>query len=109
MMSFVETCLNLSATKWRVFISSSENKALLNGLPFRDLNCSQIFLLFKPAAKILFMGNTPSRTRLYRGIINKYLAQMEQIYEIHGIINRMNEPFQGHKTYDAFLIFLKDK
>lgn len=68
----------------------------------------QIFLLFKPTAKILFMGNTASRTRLYRGIINKYLARMEQIYEIHGIINRRNEPFEGHKNYDAFLIFLKD-
>jgi hypothetical protein len=68
----------------------------------------QVFLAFQPTAKILFMGSTPSRTRLYRGIINKYLAEAEKIYEIHGIIEWMNEPFQGHKTYDAFLIFLKN-
>ena len=67
----------------------------------------QVFLTFQPIAKVLFMGSTPSRTRLYRGIINKYLAQAEQIYEIHGIINWVNEPFQGDKTYDAFLIFQK--
>jgi hypothetical protein len=67
----------------------------------------QVFLTFKPSAKVFFMGSTPSRTRLYRGIINKYLAQAEQIYEIHGIIDWSNEPFQGDKTYDAFLIFLK--
>nr|MCU0339015.1 hypothetical protein [Spirosomataceae bacterium] len=41
----------------------------------------QVFLTFKPSAKVFFMGSTPSRTRLYRGIINKYLAQAEQIYE----------------------------
>jgi hypothetical protein len=67
----------------------------------------QVFLIFKPTAKVLFMGSTASRTRLYRGIINKYLAEAEQIYEIHGIIDWENEPFQGHKTYDAFLIFPK--
>jgi hypothetical protein len=39
----------------------------------------QVFLTFQPTAKVLFMGSTPSRTRLYRGIINKYLAQAEQI------------------------------
>lgn len=68
----------------------------------------QVFLTFQPTAKVLFMGSTPSRTRLYRGIINKYLAKTEQIYEIHGIIDWVNEPFQGHKAYDAFLIFLKN-
>lgn len=68
----------------------------------------RVFLTFRPTAKILFMGSTESRTRLYRGIINKYLAQAEQIYEIHGIIDWVNEPFQGHKTYEAFLIFLKN-
>jgi hypothetical protein len=67
----------------------------------------QVFLTFQPTAKVLFMGSTPSRTRLYRGIINNYLAQAEQIYEIHGIIDWLNEPFQGHKTYEAFLIFQK--
>ena len=51
----------------------------------------QVFLIFKPTAKVLFMGSTASRTRLYRGIINKYLAEAEQIYEIHGIlIGRMS-------------------
>jgi hypothetical protein len=37
-----------------------------------------------------------------------FLAEAEKIYEIHGIIDWVNEPFQGHKTYDAFLIFLKN-
>jgi hypothetical protein len=67
----------------------------------------QVFLSFQPTAKVLFMGSTLSRTRLYRGIINKYFAQAEQIYEIHGIIDWINEPFQSHKNYEAFLIFLK--
>jgi hypothetical protein len=67
----------------------------------------QVFLTFQPTAKVLFMGRTASRTRLYRGIINKYLAQAEQIYEVHGIIDWVNEPFQGHKTYEDFLIFQK--
>ena len=67
----------------------------------------QVFLTFQPTAKVLFMGRTASRTRLYRGIINKYLAQAEQIYEVHDIIDWVNEPFQGHKTYEDFLIFQK--
>jgi hypothetical protein len=68
----------------------------------------KVFLTFEPSAKILFMGSTASRTRLYRGIINKYFAEAEQFYEIHGITDWTNEPFQGHKTYEAFLIFLKN-
>lgn len=68
----------------------------------------QVFLTFQPTAKVFFMGSTPSRTRLYRGIINKYLAQAEQIYETHGIIDWVNEPFEGHKNYEVFLIFLKN-
>ena len=67
----------------------------------------QVFLTFKPNSKILFMGSTPSRTRLYRGIISKYLHQAELIYEIHGISDWENEPFRANKNYDAFLIFLK--
>ena len=68
----------------------------------------QVFLTFQPKAKVLFMGSTPSRTRLYRGIINKYFEKAEPIYEIHGITDWVNEPFQGHKTYEAFLIFLRN-
>jgi polysaccharide pyruvyl transferase WcaK-like protein len=67
----------------------------------------RVFIALKPDAKVLFMGSTPSRTRLYRGVINKYIAQAEQVYEIHGIIDWINEPFNGSKNYDAFLIFQK--
>lgn len=68
----------------------------------------QVFLTFQPEAKVLFMGSSPSRTRLYRGIISKYLSQAELFYAIHGISNWVNEPFQRDKNYDAFLIFLRN-
>lgn len=68
----------------------------------------QVFLTFQPEAKVLFMGSSPSRTRLYRGIISKYLGQAELFYIIHGISNWVNEPFQRDKNYDAFLIFLRN-
>ncbi len=67
----------------------------------------QVFIALNPNTKVLFMGSTPSRTRLYRGIINKYIGQAKQVYEIHGIIDWVNEPFNGNKNYDAFLIFQK--
>lgn len=101
-LALVDVCQN--GTFDDMSVSNNQDMETIIATVIRTI---QVFLTFQPTAKVLFMGSTPSRTRLYRGIINKYLAQAEQIYEIHGIIDWVNEPFQGHKTYDAFLIFQK--
>ncbi len=67
----------------------------------------QVFLAFRPKAKVLFMGSTKTRNRLYRAVISKSYQQTERIYEIHGINNWENEPFEKNKDYEAFLIFLR--
>ena len=67
----------------------------------------QVFLALHPKAKVLFMGSTKTRNRLYRAVISKYYQQTERIYEIHGIHNWENEPFEKNKDYEAFLIFLR--
>lgn len=67
----------------------------------------QLFLTSHIKAKVMIMGSTASRTRLYRIIINKYLSDFELNYEIHGIVDWKNEVFRRNKNYDAFLIFLR--
>jgi hypothetical protein len=67
----------------------------------------QVFLALHPQARVLFMGSTKARNRLYRAVISKYYQQMERIYEIHGINSWENEPFEKNKDYEAFLIFLR--
>ena len=67
----------------------------------------QVFLALHPRAKVLFMGSTKTRNRLYRAVISKYYQETERIYEIHGINNWENEPFEKNKDYEAFLIFLR--
>jgi hypothetical protein len=67
----------------------------------------QVFLALHPEAKVLFIGSTKTRNRLYRAVISKYYQQTERIYEIHGINNWENEPFEKNKDYEAFLIFLR--
>jgi hypothetical protein len=87
-------------------ISVSDNGDMENILS-TVIQTIQVFLALHPKAKVLFMGSTKSRNRLYRAVIAKYFHATERIYEIHGISDWQNEPFQKNKDYDAFMIFLK--
>jgi hypothetical protein len=87
-------------------ISVSDNGDMENILS-TVIQTIQVFLALHPKAKVLFMGSTKSRNRLYRAVIAKYFHATERIYEIHGITDWKNEPFEKNKDYDAFMIFLK--
>lgn len=67
-----------------------------------------MFLFFEQYrdAKIVFTGSNQSRTRLYRSIISKFVAEAEQYFEIMGFTESgIQEKFQKNKDYQAFLIY----
>ena len=64
----------------------------------------QQFFIEKPAAWVYIEGSTPSRTRLYQVIINKFYDEFQRSYEIHGIQNDVVSPFEKNVSYDSFLI-----
>jgi hypothetical protein len=71
----------------------------------------QTMLLFfekYPDKKLVFVGSTESRTRLYRSIISKFIDTVELYFEIVGFTaNDKREPFRKNQDYQAFLIFPK--
>ncbi|TAF25007.1 MAG: hypothetical protein EAZ70_10975 [Runella slithyformis] len=68
----------------------------------------QTMLLFfdkYPDKKLVFVGSTESRTRLYRGIITKFIEIVELYLEVEGFVsNDEREPFRKNQEYQAFLI-----
>lgn len=49
-------------------------------------------------------GSTKSRTRLYRMGITKYLKEIQQDYEVFGLLNSLWHPFEKGVDYEAFLV-----
>src|SRR5206468_5388623 len=56
-----------------------------------------------PDAWIYATGSTPSRTRLYRMGISKYLMEIETEFEVYGQRNDRWEEFERNVDYEAFL------
>lgn len=64
-----------------------------------------LFTNENPSAYVLAKGSTPSRTRLYRISITKYLAQAEKDFNIYGMISDDEaEIFTPNKEYKGFVI-----
>ena len=58
-----------------------------------------------PDAYIFATGSTPSRTRLYRRSIFKFLEEAQENFYIYGVLkNRETEEFIPNKEYEAFVI-----
>ena len=70
---------------------------------------STIYHFYKehPNAIVYLTGSTPSRTRLYRIAISKYLPVFEEKFEILGELSEGWERFQNNIKYEGF--FIKQK
>jgi hypothetical protein len=61
-----------------------------------------------PEKTITFTGSSPSRNRLYRGIISKLIGEHSEFFEINGITFTEDVvPFEPNKDYFAFKIKLR--
>ena len=60
-----------------------------------------------PTAVVYLTGSTPSRTRLYRIAISKYLPVFENKFEILGELSEDWERFQTNIEYEGFFIKIK--
>ena len=61
------------------------------------------FLDRHPNAWIFAAGSTSGRTRLYRIGISKYLDDMENDFEIYGLLDEEWQIFERERTYSVFL------
>ena len=58
----------------------------------------------KNEAWVYATGSTPSRTRLYRLGITKYLEEVRQDFDVYGLLNGEWEYFDKDIDYTAFLV-----
>jgi hypothetical protein len=66
------------------------------------------FLKQNPDAAVTFKGSTPERTRLYRIIISKYLAEINLIFNVDGLtLADEYESFTPNQNYAGFVVSLK--
>lgn len=66
-----------------------------------------VFFKNYPDSVVVFMGSTPSRTRLYRIAISHELSGIKKIYNVWGIVNDTPQPFEKDRPYTGFLFSLK--
>ncbi len=68
-----------------------------------------LFLFFEkyPLAVVAFAGNTPSRNRLYRIVINQNSDKQNFPFNIYGLYDGIVEPFKTDFDCDGFFISLK--
>ncbi|AKD54483.1 DUF6934 family protein [Spirosoma radiotolerans] len=60
-----------------------------------------------PQASVFIAGSTPSRTRLYQGVINRELGEIQKRFDVLGVTEDGTESFSKGKSYQAFVISLK--
>lgn len=66
------------------------------------------FIDAHPDAMVYVSGSTPSRTRLYRMGITKYVDEIKERFDLYGQKGEDWEVFQKSVEYEAFIIQLKD-
>ncbi len=57
-----------------------------------------------PNAWVYATGSTPARTRLYRMGINKYLEEIDSIFEIYGELDNGWTNFEKEMEFDGYVI-----
>jgi hypothetical protein len=68
------------------------------------IQCIFEFLHARPNCSVYFKGNSPSKTRLYRIVMNKQLSTLKKYFELYGILNGVPELFDGRTNYEAFIL-----
>jgi hypothetical protein len=66
-----------------------------------------LFLYAHENKSIYFIGSTPSRTRLYRGIIAREFLEAQKYFDIYGVTESSQELFRPNVYYKAYEIHLK--
>ncbi len=67
------------------------------------------FLSDFPEAEIIIEGNTPARTRLYQIAIAREIDDLGRYFEIYGLGDDGLETFQKGRTYQGFVITIKNE
>ena len=62
------------------------------------------FMEQHPHSKIIALGTSKSRTRLYQIGISNNLEEITNVFDIYGFINGKWQLFQKGQNYDAFLV-----
>jgi hypothetical protein len=57
-----------------------------------------------PAKEVYFAGSSYARTRLYRAVLNREMANWSAIFEVRGVVKGEPVPFQSGIEFDGFLI-----
>lgn len=60
-----------------------------------------------PQVAVFIAGSTPSRTRLYQGVIARELTEIQKRFNVTGITDMGTEPFTKGNSYSSFVISLK--
>ena len=60
------------------------------------------FMLNHPNAILIARGETAAKTRLYQMGIRKNWHEIDELFEIHGLINNKWHPIESGKNYEAF-------
>lgn len=62
-----------------------------------------------PGCAVFATGSTPSRTRMYRIGITKYLEIIKKDFDLYGLLSAANfEQFQPGTNYSGFLVIRKN-
>ncbi len=57
-----------------------------------------------PEAMVFVTGSSKERTRLYRIGITNHLEEIQEDFEVFGLVGRDWYPFQKQKEFEAFLV-----
>ncbi|SEI66020.1 hypothetical protein SAMN05216327_103107 [Dyadobacter sp. SG02] len=90
-------------------IASPENNLDLEKVMSTVSECLRIFLERYPYAEIKIQGNTPAKSRLYRMVLGKELSNIQKYYEIYGDSGTVVEPFELNKTYQVYILKLRQR
>jgi hypothetical protein len=71
--------------------------------------CIAVFFEHYPSAGVYVKGSTPSRNRLYRIVFSRELSKIKKYYELHGLTGSFIESFEANKSYDVYLLKLKNE
>jgi hypothetical protein len=66
--------------------------------------CVRCFIDQYPNSEVYATGSTSSRTRLYRMGIAKHLEEIQEDFEIFGLIDNEFRKFERGKNYQGFLV-----
>jgi hypothetical protein len=68
----------------------------------------QAFLQSYSQNAVYFTGSTPSRTRLYRIILNREYVNWCDVFEVYGVLGDKIVPFETNVRFKAFIVKMRE-